>query len=107
MHVSVRLGDTTGCVCWWSSGSADGTKELLAVEDGFPVDRVVGELMRDLKARGLNAPKLVCGDGALGLWGTLRDVFPTRPNSAAGCTMPIRRAACGARKGRWRSGLDS
>ncbi len=32
--------------------------------------------MRDLEARGLNAPKLVCGDGALGLWGALRDVFP-------------------------------
>lgn len=32
--------------------------------------------MRDLKARGVNEPKLVIGDGALGTWAALRDVFP-------------------------------
>ena len=31
--------------------------------------------MRDLKARGANEPKLVIGDGALGTWAALRDVF--------------------------------
>ncbi len=32
--------------------------------------------MRDLKERGINEPKLVVGDGALGIWAALRDVFP-------------------------------
>jgi putative transposase len=32
--------------------------------------------MRDLRDRGLNEPKLVIGDGALGTWAALRDVFP-------------------------------
>ena len=33
-------------------------------------------MLRDLKDRGLNTPKLVTGDGALGAWAALRDVFP-------------------------------
>jgi transposase-like protein len=55
----------------------DGEKELLAVEDGYREStepRAV--VLRDLKDRGLNAPKLVTGDGALGAWAALRDVFP-------------------------------
>jgi putative transposase len=33
-------------------------------------------VFRDLKRRGLNEPKLVVGDGALGAWAALRDVYP-------------------------------
>jgi transposase-like protein len=33
-------------------------------------------LLRDLRDRGMNEPKLVSGDGALGAWAALRDVFP-------------------------------
>ena len=33
-------------------------------------------LLRDLKARGMNQPRLVIGDGALGLWSALRNIFP-------------------------------
>jgi putative transposase len=33
-------------------------------------------VLRELKARGISEPRLVTGDGALGLWGALRDVFP-------------------------------
>jgi putative transposase len=52
-------------------------KELLAVEDGYRESTDSwAELLRDLKARGMSEPKLVTGDGALGLWGALRDVFP-------------------------------
>jgi transposase-like protein len=55
----------------------DGTKELLAVEDGYrESSELWAGVMRDLKARGANEPKLVVGDGALGTWATLRDVFP-------------------------------
>ena len=55
----------------------DGVKELLAVEDGYreSTESWAG-VFRDLKRRGLNEPKLVVGDGALGAWAALRDVFP-------------------------------
>jgi len=49
----------------------------LAVEDGYreSTESWAG-MFRDLKRRGLNEPKLVTGDGALGAWAALRDVFP-------------------------------
>lgn len=54
----------------------DGRKELLAVEDGYRESRDSwAEVLRDLKARGAGAPELVTGDGALGVWAALRDVF--------------------------------
>ena len=40
------------------------------------VDRLVGGPLRDCKRRGMRAPVLAAGDGALGFWGALREVFP-------------------------------
>src|SRR3954454_15059445 len=55
----------------------DGVKELLAVEDGYRESTESwAAVMRDLKDRGLNEPRLVVDDGALGTWAALRDVFP-------------------------------
>jgi len=52
-------------------------KELLAVEDGYRESTDSwAAVFRDLRDRGLNEPKLVTGDGALGAWAALRDVFP-------------------------------
>lgn len=57
---------------------SDGSKVLLAVESG---ERESSEswarVLRDLKARGLRAPRLTIADGHLGLWGALTDVYPT------------------------------
>jgi len=78
VHVSVRLGeDDRLCLLVVIGVREDGAKELLAVEDGYreSTESWAG-VMRDLKARGLNEPKLVIGDGALGTWAALRDVFP-------------------------------
>jgi len=78
VHVSVRLGDDDRvCLLVVIGVREDGTKELLAVEDGYreSTESWAG-VMRDLKARGANEPKLVIGDGALGTWAALRDVFP-------------------------------
>ena len=78
MHVSVRLGQDDRLYLQVVIGvREDGTKELLAVEDGYreSAESWAG-VMRDLKARGINEPKLVVGDGALGTWAALRDVFP-------------------------------
>jgi transposase-like protein len=56
---------------------ADGTKELVAVGDGERESTESwAELLRDLRRRGMRAPVVAVGDGALGLWAALRDVFP-------------------------------
>lgn len=78
VHVGVRLGeDKRLCLLVIIGVREDGAKELLAVEDGYRESSDSwAELLRDLKARGMSEPKLVTGDGALGMWGALRDVFP-------------------------------
>jgi len=56
---------------------ADGTKELVAVADGERESTESwAELLGDLRRRGMRAPVVAVGDGALGLWAALRDVFP-------------------------------
>jgi putative transposase len=78
VHVSVRLGeDDRLCLLVVIGVREDGVKELLAVEDGYRESTESwASVMRDLKHRGLNEPRLVVGDGALGTWAALRDVFP-------------------------------
>jgi putative transposase len=78
VHVSVRLGeDDRLCLLVVIGVREDGVKELLAVEDGYRESTESwASVLRDLKNRGLNEPKLVIGDGALGTWAALRDVFP-------------------------------
>jgi transposase-like protein len=56
---------------------ADGTKELVAVADGERESAESwAELLRDLRRRGMRAPVVAVGDGGLGLWAALREVFP-------------------------------
>jgi putative transposase len=56
---------------------ADGTKELIALADGFrESSESWADLLRDCKRRGMRAPVLAVGDGALGFWKALREVFP-------------------------------
>jgi len=78
VDVSVRLGeDHRLCLVVVIGVREDGVKELLAVEDGYRESTESwAAVMRDLKDRGLNEPKLVVGDGALGTWAALRDAFP-------------------------------
>jgi transposase-like protein len=78
IHVQVRLGeDPKVCLLIVIGVREDGVKELLAVEDGYRESTESwAAVFRDLKRRGLNEPKLVVGDGALGAWAALRDVFP-------------------------------
>ena len=78
VHVQIRLGeDDRLCLLVVIGVRDDGTKELLAVEDGYRESTDSwATVMRDLKDRGANEPKLVIGDGALGTWAALRDVYP-------------------------------
>lgn len=77
VYFSVRLGDDHQLACLVLVGvSADGTKEVIALEDGYreSTDSWLS-LLRDLKARGMSAPRLAIGDGALGFWAALRQVY--------------------------------
>ncbi|MBA3808926.1 MAG: IS256 family transposase [Solirubrobacterales bacterium] len=78
VHMSVRLGeDDRLCLLVVIGVREDGCKELLAVEDGYRESTDSwAAVFRGLRDRGLTTPKLVTGDGALGAWAALRDVFP-------------------------------
>jgi putative transposase len=55
----------------------DGAKEVIAIEDGYRESKESwASVLRDLKRRGMPAPALAVGDGALGFWAALRDVYP-------------------------------
>src|ERR687891_853087 len=77
VHFRVRLEQTRLCCLVIVGVRADGTKELVAVADGERESTDSwAELLRDLRRRGMQAPVVAVGDGALGLWAALRDVFP-------------------------------
>jgi len=78
IHTGVRLGHDDRLCCLVMVGARlDGTKELVAIVDGYRESgESWAELLRDLKKRGMRAPELAVGDGALGFWIALRDVFP-------------------------------
>ncbi|MHB1720809.1 MAG: IS256 family transposase, partial [Acidimicrobiales bacterium] len=78
IHFNVRLEDDRLCTLVIVGVRPDGTKELVALADGYRESTESwAELLRDLKARGLVAPVLATEDGALGFWAALREVFPT------------------------------
>jgi len=55
----------------------DGTKEVVALEDGYRESAESWRaVLRDLKRRGMRAPVLAIGDGALGFWAAVREVWP-------------------------------
>lgn len=74
VHVSVRLGeDKRLCLLVVIGVAENGEKHLLAVEPGYRESKESWtEVLRDLRDRGLNAPVLAVGDGALGFWSALR-----------------------------------
>jgi transposase-like protein len=77
IHVNVRLEGTRLCLLVLIGVRADGRKELVALTDGYRESAGSwADLLRDCKRRGMRAPVLAVGDGALGFWAALREVFP-------------------------------
>jgi transposase-like protein len=77
IHFNLRLADGRLCVLVIIGVRADGTKELITVAQGTRESTDDWEtLLRDLARRGMRAPVVMVGDGALGLWAGLRAVFP-------------------------------
>ncbi|MBB4787331.1 transposase-like protein [Streptomyces rapamycinicus] len=77
VHPKVRLGQAHSCVLVLMGVRTDGRKELIAVVEGLRESTESwADLLRDCRRRGMTDPELVVGDGAVGLWKALAEVFP-------------------------------
>ena len=77
VHFRIRLEEDRLCCLVVIGVRSDGTKELLACADGYRESTESwAEVLRNLKTRGMTAPMLAVGDGALGFWAALGEVFP-------------------------------
>ncbi|MBC6463678.1 IS256 family transposase [Actinomadura sp. HBU206391] len=77
VHVNIRLEEHGLCLLVMIGVRADGRKELVALADGYRESTESwADLLRDCARRGMRAPVLAVGDGALGFWTALREVFP-------------------------------
>ena len=78
IHFNLRLDEGRLCVLVVMGATEDGRKELVAVSGGYRESAESWlELLRDLKERGMPSPKLCIGDGALGFWKAIGQVYPT------------------------------
>ena len=77
IHFGVRLEEANQCILVVMGATAEGKKELVALADGFrESEQSWKEVLMDLKGRGLKIdPKLAVGDGALGFWKALPQVY--------------------------------
>ena len=77
IHFNIRLEEERQCILVVMGATSEGKKELVAVQDGYrESEQSWKELLLDLKARGLaKGPGLAIGDGALGFWKALGQVF--------------------------------
>ena len=77
VHPKVRPGQAHSCVLVLMGVRLDGTKELVALAEGLRESTESwADLLRDCRRRGMRDPELVVGDGAMGLWKALAEVFP-------------------------------
>ena len=77
IHLKVRLDQEKLCLLVMIGVRADGRKELVALTDGYRESTESwADLLRGCRRRGMRAPVLAVGDGALGFWKALREVFP-------------------------------
>ena len=79
VHFNIRLEEGRQCILVLMGATADGKKELIGVADGYrESEQSWKELLLDCKARGLEIePSLAIGDGALGFWKAMRQVWDT------------------------------
>jgi len=77
IHFNVRLEDDRLCTLVIIGVRPDGEKELVAISDGYRESTESWQsVLRDLKGRGMQAPVVAVGDGALGFWAAVRAVWP-------------------------------
>ena len=80
VHFRVRLEEDRLCTLVMVGVRPDGTKELIAVEEGYRESTDSwSTVLRDLNRRGLRAPVVAVGDSALGFWAAVGAVWPETP----------------------------
>ena len=78
VYVKAGLEDSKAALLVLIGADADGQKQVLAVTSGERESAASwSAVLRDLKARGLCAPKLTIADGHLGIWGAITAIYPT------------------------------
>lgn len=78
VHLNVRLEEDRLSLLVVIGVHVDGTKRLVALEDGYRESKESWlAVLRDLKDRGMRPPALAVGDGALGFWAAVREVYPS------------------------------
>jgi putative transposase len=86
IHFNIRLDDDRLCTLVIIGVLPNGEKELLAVEDGYRESAESWKgVLRELKRRGMVAPVLAVGDGALGFWAAAREVWPETREQGCWC----------------------
>ena len=77
VHFNIRLEGGRQCILVLMGATADGKKELIAIQDGQrESEQSWKELLLDVQSRGLTvAPQLAIGDGALGFWKAVRQIW--------------------------------
>ena len=77
VYVKAGLEREKAAVLVVMAALSDGSKVVVSAVPGYREStRSWSEVLRDLRDRGLNCPRLVAGDGHLGIWGALRNVWP-------------------------------
>jgi putative transposase len=86
VHFNIRLEDDRLCTLVMIGARPNGAKELLAVEDGYRESAESWKaVLRELKRRGMAAPVVAVGDGALGFWAAAREVWPETRQQSCWC----------------------
>jgi len=86
VHFNIRLEDDRLCTLVMIGALPNGEKELLAVEDGYRESAESWKaVLRELKRRGMAAPVVAVGDGALGFWAAAREVWPETREQSCWC----------------------
>jgi putative transposase len=86
VHFNIRLDDDRLCTLVIIGVGPNGEKDLLAVEDGYRESAESWKAaLRELKRRGMLAPVLAVGDGALGFWAAAREVWPETREQGCWC----------------------
>lgn len=86
IYLQARMEDAKDCVLVIMGVKDDGKKELIAIEDGYRESKASwATLLMGLKNRGLRSPKVAVGDGALGFWSALSEVYPKTRHQRCWC----------------------
>jgi len=89
IYFNIRLEEPDNnrqCILVLMGATTEGRKELLAITDGYRESADSWrELLLDIQQRGLTTnPKLATGDGALGFWAALREIYPQTQEQRCG-----------------------